>query len=544
MARATEVLRERLGQLGVATWVCDAAGRIVHEPTTGGIANVWLRSSDLGSMVSDCIRRLGDAKQTAVIEFQPSLWLACVPMMYRSRVNEWLVAMLPSREGLDTQEFAAGCAAARIDAFAVRRAMVSQGVFDEVSSRSLVMSLDWMSKDIMESSIAAESISGFTRELANSYETISLLYGLGRSMNDLSQPDAFVQLLVNRIRESLTFGWVVAYVPPTNASVDGPVQRVFHAGEPPMSSGRAEDVMADLLSSLSAGLMPGVHEDLKQFAGRGQVIVQSITRGNQIVGVIAAGAKGGDDPHVSSYDMRLIETAAVYASAFLENANLYASQQSLFIGTIEALAAAIDAKDAYTCGHSRRVAYLGERLALAAGATPEQAERVRISGLVHDVGKIGVPEAVLGKAGRLTDHEFELIKQHPVIGHKILRDIPQLVDVLPGVLYHHERYDGKGYPDGLSGEQIPWVARVLGICDTFDAMSSTRSYRPAMPREKALSEIKRCAGSQFDPQLAELFLSLDLAEYDRMVTMDAVRIMSTTTSMSHEQAAAPVAQAA
>lgn len=524
MAHATDILRDRLSQLGVATWVCDGVGRITQEPTTGGLANVWLRSPEMGTMISDCVRRLGETRQSALLEFQPSLWIACVPLMQRSRISEWLVCLLPSTEGLDTQEFAASCATARIDAFSVRKAMLSGGVFDERSSRALVMSLDWMARDIVESTLANESINGFTRELANSYETISLLYGLGRSMNDLSQPDAFVRLLVNRIRESLMFGWVVAFVTPTSAAIEGHNQRVFCAGDSPVSSGQLEDVMSDILNSVNSGLMPGVHEDIRQFGVKGQVIVQPITRGNQVIGVIVAGEKGGEDPHVSSYDLRLIETAAVYASAFLENANLYASQQSLFMGTIEALAAAIDAKDAYTCGHSRRVAYLGEMLARAAGATSEQAERVRISGLVHDVGKIGVPEMVLCKAGRLTDDEFEVIKQHPVIGHKILRDIPQLVDVLPGVLYHHERYDGKGYPDGLSGEQIPWVARVLGICDTFDAMSSTRAYRPAMPREKTLAEIERCAGAQFDPQLAILFLTLDLTEYDRMVAMDAVRV--------------------
>jgi HD-GYP domain-containing protein (c-di-GMP phosphodiesterase class II) len=524
MGRATEILRERLNQLGVATWVCDGAGRVTHEPTTGGVANVWLRSPEMGTMISNCVRRLGDTRQSALLEFQPSLWIACVPLMQRSRVSEWLVGLLPSLDGLDTQEFAATCGTARIDAFVVRKAMLSAGAFDERSARTLVMSLDWMARDIVEATQANESINGFTKELANSYETISLLYGLGRSMNDLSQPDAFVQLLVNRIRESLTFGWVLAFVTPNNSALEGSNQRVFCAGDAPISAGEIEDVLADLMSALGSGLMPGVHDQVKQFKGKSQVILQPITRGNQLIGVIVAGDKGGEDPHVSSYDLRLIETAAVYTSAFLENANLYASQQSLFMGTIEALAAAIDAKDAYTCGHSRRVAYLGEMLARAAGATPEQAERVRISGLVHDVGKIGVPEVVLCKAGRLTDDEFELIKQHPVIGHKILRDIPQLVDVLPGVLYHHERYDGKGYPDGLSGEQIPWVARVLGICDTFDAMSSTRAYRPAMPRDKTLAEIQRCAGAQFDPQLATLFLTLDLNEYDRMVAMDAVRV--------------------
>jgi HD-GYP domain-containing protein (c-di-GMP phosphodiesterase class II) len=137
------------------------------------------------------------------------------------------------------------------------------------------------------------------------------------------------------------------------------------------------------------------------------------------------------------------------------------------------------------------------------------------------VGKIGVPEAVLTKAGRLTDAEFEHIKRHPEMGHIILRDIPQLADVLPGVLHHHERWDGAGYPHRLTGEHIPLLARVIALADTFDAMSSNRSYRPAMPRERVLAEVARCAGTQFDPALSPLFLRIDLAEYDRMVARHA-----------------------
>jgi len=137
------------------------------------------------------------------------------------------------------------------------------------------------------------------------------------------------------------------------------------------------------------------------------------------------------------------------------------------------------------------------------------------------VGKIGVPEAVLCKPGRLTDQEFALIKLHPEIGHRILRDIPQLQDILPGVLHHHERWDGKGYPHGLKGEDIPLSARLLGLADTFDAMSSTRAYRSALPRDVVLAEVQRSAGSQFDPELAKLMLGLDLTEYDRMVARHA-----------------------
>ena len=195
----------------------------------------------------------------------------------------------------------------------------------------------------------------------------------------------------------------------------------------------------------------------------------------------------------------------------------------MFVGTIRALSASIDAKDRYTQGHSERVSLMGFRLALAFGMSPEEAERVRIAGLVHDVGKIGVPEAVLRKPGRLTDKEFDQIKRHPVIGHTILKDIGQLADVLPGVLYHHERWDGRGYPEGLAGENIPFMGRVLAVADAFDAMSSNRSYRSALPREKVIREIGDGAGTQFDPDLARVFVTLDLSEYDAMVARHETR---------------------
>jgi HD-GYP domain-containing protein (c-di-GMP phosphodiesterase class II) len=153
-------------------------------------------------------------------------------------------------------------------------------------------------------------------------------------------------------------------------------------------------------------------------------------------------------------------------------------------------------------------------MAAALGLDKATIEQYRIAGLVHDVGKIGVPEAVLAKPGRLTDEEFAQIKLHPGIGFNILKDIPALSGVQPGVLWHHERWDGKGYPDRIAGENIPLIARVLALADTFDAMSSNRAYRPAIPRPKVLDEIIKCGGTQFDPQLAPQFVKLDFADFD------------------------------
>jgi putative nucleotidyltransferase with HDIG domain len=169
----------------------------------------------------------------------------------------------------------------------------------------------------------------------------------------------------------------------------------------------------------------------------------------------------------------------------------------------------VDAKDAYTCGHSERVAMLSRLLAERAGLAEPAIERVYMGGLLHDVGKIGVPESVLQKTGRLTPEEFEQMKKHPEIGARILTDIKQIRDIIPGVLRHHERYDGRGYPGGLAGEDIPLMGRIICLADGFDAMTSNRTYRRALPLEVALMEIRRCSGTQFDPRLAQAFLEID-----------------------------------
>jgi HD-GYP domain-containing protein (c-di-GMP phosphodiesterase class II) len=155
------------------------------------------------------------------------------------------------------------------------------------------------------------------------------------------------------------------------------------------------------------------------------------------------------------------------------------------------------------------VALLSRYLATQLGLSDAEAERIYMAGLLHDVGKIGVGESVLQKTGKLTPEEAELMKKHPEIGAHILDDIPQMEDIIPGVLSHHERYDGRGYPYALAGRDIPLMGRIICLADCFDAMTSNRTYRQAVPIEAALAEIRRCSGTQFDPALAELFLRLE-----------------------------------
>ncbi|HWP40223.1 MAG TPA: HD-GYP domain-containing protein, partial [Tepidisphaeraceae bacterium] len=216
-------------------------------------------------------------------------------------------------------------------------------------------------------------------------------------------------------------------------------------------------------------------------------------------------------------DCKLLCAIANESAIFLENSMLYEDARGLMMGLLHSLVSAVDAKDTYTCGHSERVALLSRMLAQQANLGERFAERVYMAGLLHDVGKIGVPEAVLQKTGRLTPEEYDQIKKHPEIGARILRDIRQIEDIIPGVLHHHERYDGKGYPAGLAAENIPLIGRVICLADCFDAMTSSRTYRKALPLEVALTEIRRCSGTQFDPELTDAFLRIRVERFRELL---------------------------
>ncbi len=202
---------------------------------------------------------------------------------------------------------------------------------------------------------------------------------------------------------------------------------------------------------------------------------------------------------------KLLSILAARAAAAIENARLYEDLQATFQQTIEGLAKAIDKMDRYTSGHSDRVASYAVYLAHRLGLGPAETEIVRQSALMHDIGKIGCV-LNLNKPGKLTSDEYEVFKRHPGYGRDILEPIKFLSPLVPGVLLHHERWDGRGYPLRLAGDGIPIVARIISVADTYDAMTSDRSYRRALPHEVAVAEIERCAGSQFDPEVANTFL--------------------------------------
>jgi HD-GYP domain-containing protein (c-di-GMP phosphodiesterase class II) len=209
----------------------------------------------------------------------------------------------------------------------------------------------------------------------------------------------------------------------------------------------------------------------------------------------------------SSADIKVMRLARRMVLNHRRQAQVYDKLRDSLLGLVRCLTAAIDAKDPYTWGHSERVARIAVGIAHQLGLAAEARSDLYLAGLLHDVGKIGVPDSVLQKAGPLSEEEFAYIRAHPVIGDRLVANVHALNHLRPGVRHHHERWDGKGYPDGLAGEDVPLQARVLAVADSCDAMMSARPYRSALPPVRIDAIMLEGAGSQWDPRVVEAFLA-------------------------------------
>jgi len=360
-----------------------------------------------------------------------------------------------------------------------------------------------------------QMLDDFTEHLAQAYENIHLLYRIGKVMSTPDDPARFASYLIEQLLDSTPFRWAAIVFDDHPLLVESVRSHCFQDSEITGASALI-GVEALRIAAASREQGGGIFYDADP-AIECQGTAHVIQSAGEPVGTLICGGKQGEEADISSYDTQLLEASASHLGSVLQTVRLYEDQAKMFLGTISSLIRALDAKDPYTRGHSDRVASLARQLARAIGLDEKTTERYHIAGLLHDVGKIGVPESVLCKPGRLTDDEFAFIMLHPEIGYRILDGVPGMEDLLPGVMHHHERFDGKGYPHGIAGEDIPLIARVLCLADTFDAMSSNRAYRSAMTRDTVLAEIRNCAGTQFDPQLAPVFVEMDFSEYDRMV---------------------------
>ncbi len=250
---------------------------------------------------------------------------------------------------------------------------------------------------------------------------------------------------------------------------------------------------------------PGYLDRILSDAGMATLLAVPLVSRDMVKGALLLGDRqpGG----FAREETFVIEKIASQISVALENAQLYEDMKSLFINTVSSLANAIDAKSPWTKGHSERVMNIAAKIAQEMGLSELYVEQIKIAGLLHDIGKIGILEALLEKPDKISDEEFPPMLQHPEKGVAILSPIEQLQEILPAILHHHERYDGSGYPDGLKGEEIPLQARIVAVADVFDAMVSDRPYRKGFSVNKALKFLEKEAGKQFDPVVVECFLN-------------------------------------
>ncbi len=271
------------------------------------------------------------------------------------------------------------------------------------------------------------------------------------------------------------------------------------------------DEIALIVSDQKMPEMEGT-EFLKRVAGEYPDIVKILLTGHLDVDAIVDSI---NDCHLYQYivkpfdpeELKMTIDAGIRKFDLVNNKTVILKDlRELFYKTIKLIASALDAKDPYTHGHSLRVTMYSLILAKNLNLDDTTLEEIETAGLLHDIGKIGIPQKILCKPDKLTDEEYELMKSHPARAEKMLMGIKKLTVVSNWLRAHHERWDGKGYPYGLKGEEIPISGRIIALADTYDAMTSTRSYRKALSHETAIEEIKRCAGTQFDPVLADLFV--------------------------------------
>lgn len=238
---------------------------------------------------------------------------------------------------------------------------------------------------------------------------------------------------------------------------------------------------------------------------------------DKVFGVLAVGPVDTNKANIQLFEVYAEQAVAVVKNLILheiinirsvELEKMYDTMHDNYMRTIDTMRQIVDAKDYYTRGHSDRVSAYAVALAKALGKSDDFVQRVRIAGLFHDVGKLGIPDNILQKPGPLTDEEYDIIKTHPAKGKQIISSLSSFDDILNIVEDHHERIDGKGYPNGLKGDRIPDEAKIINIADTFDAMTSKRTYRNSLTTEQALEELKRCRGTQFDPHMVDTFVDL------------------------------------
>jgi HD-GYP domain-containing protein (c-di-GMP phosphodiesterase class II) len=507
---------------GLCLLLMQPDGTVLHDAAAGSFFDRYvipaLRRADLAG--NELLARVGQLTAQSppqVWNLVPGVTVCAVPYVERRQVHGVVALAAKTPDFQLGEDVVRLCSQLGLDAtwLGQQADALSPHAIDRLSNE-VALFLTLLTDRLRQSSLEQE-INSLSTQLANAYEELTLIDQISSGMRvNRRSNDFFRQACLDVMQVMCVRGMGVAL------HTDKVCQDPALYGElvlPPDQVQRlADQLLATLEQRKSCFLINDLKQDkayawLAQSASR--LIAIPLLRSDQVLGCLFGLDKLGGD--FDSVDSKLLTAIANESAIYLENAMLYGDVHNLMMGLLRSLTSAVDAKDAYTCGHSERVAILAQYMGAKAGLPDAQVERVYMAGLLHDVGKIGVPESVLQKTGRLTVEEFELMKRHCQIGARILADVKQLEDIVPGVLHHHERYDGRGYPMGLAGRDIPILGRIICLADCFDAMTSNRTYRKALPLEVALTEIHRCSGTQFDPALAEFLLQIPVEQLHQLL---------------------------
>jgi len=363
---------------------------------------------------------------------------------------------------------------------------------------------------LADQAVAGWELRNLSREIVSNYEQLSWLCRAATDFGAGSSTERICERLVDEVMEQLRpENAMVALVHPET----GQPRTYACAGDPTdayvvPAAHMSEGILAHVLATGEPAIVCNViHSAPPPLTGSlvGSVLCVPLVSGGKVLGAICARDKLSGEEFFA-VDLKLATAIASHSAMAISNSVLFQDIKELFLGTVRSLASAVDAKDPYTLGHSQRVTRTALAIAEELNFPAEGQEDIQLAGLLHDVGKIGMPDHILLKPGRLNDEEWAEVKKHPTRGEEILRPIKQMSRVATWIRHEHERWDGSGYPDGLRGHEIPLASRIIAVADAFDALTSDRSYRPAVAADVAARKLQAASGTDYDPAVVQAFL--------------------------------------
>jgi HD-GYP domain-containing protein (c-di-GMP phosphodiesterase class II) len=540
--RELQAMGERVVQFRVNFAVVDAGRQIAI------LLNAGAFESDAQEILGAAERVLGHTTESPVQTGETQVW------QFVDGHQLLAVALAAPRPAAGSRE---PLGVAIIDMGAASRQPANTVLPSQREANSLVTDTQYLSemlgflaRDFQTAVRTDEQIEMIGTELARVYEELVLLHKVGMNMRVTESDTNFLQLACDSLTDIVLVEGIAILL---ERYIDGERKLVIAAGSglididermAAVLHSRLIDEVAKgrealLDSEVDAPFKFNWPENIRNIIAVPLCTKEKSDSGLShrarndvaIIGLMVA-VNRIDKADFDSTDVKLFTSVASGCAVFIENGRLFRDLKELFVGSLKALTSSIDAKDQYTRGHSERVAlisrWIAERMSERQPLDEEQVHRIYLAGLLHDIGKIGIDEQVLRKNGKLTPEERECIQRHPSIGASILRGIKQMRDIVPGVLCHHERIDGTGYPDGLRGDEIPLTGKIVGLADSFDAMTSRRVYRDALSIETALDEIRRGLGTQFDATVGTVFLESDVHQLWNLIQDGSPEIYGAT----------------